>query len=96
MFDKRVVCIVELLMLFFISNILDKWPLVEQELLTPPEHLNLPAVFSMVRVAQSLVFCIMFCRSLFVLCPCFSFGQMYCLSFNLQLLITTLTSSNLS
>ena len=47
---------------------------VEQELLTPLEHLimNSPLVFSGVCVAQSLVFCVMFCRSLFVL---FSFGK---------------------
>ena len=39
----------------------------EQELLTLPEHLSWPLVFSVFRVARSLVFCGMFCRSLFVL-----------------------------
>ena len=48
---------------------------VEQELLTLPEHLSSPSVSSFVRVARSLVFCVMFCGSLF--CPFvpFSFGH---------------------
>jgi hypothetical protein len=37
---------------------------VEQELLTFLEHLSSSPVFSGVRVARSLTFCIMFCRSL--------------------------------
>ena len=41
--------------------------LVEQELLTIPEHLRSPPVFSGIRVARSLVFCVMFCRSLFII-----------------------------
>ena len=40
---------------------------VEQELPTLPEHLSSPSVFSGVRVTRSLVLCVMFCRSLFVL-----------------------------
>jgi hypothetical protein len=40
---------------------------VEHELLTLPEYLSLPPVFGGVRVARSLVFCVVFCRSLFVL-----------------------------
>ena len=40
---------------------------VEQKLITLPEHLDSPPVLSGVRVAQSSVFCVMFCRSLFVL-----------------------------
>jgi hypothetical protein len=40
---------------------------VEQELLTLPDHLSSPPVFSGVRVARSVVFCVVFCRSLFVL-----------------------------
>jgi len=42
-------------------------PLEGQELLPIPEHLCSPQGFSGLRVAQSLVFCIVFCRSLFVL-----------------------------
>ena len=40
---------------------------VEQKLLTLPEYLSSSLVFSGVCVARSLVFCVMFCRSLFVL-----------------------------
>jgi hypothetical protein len=40
---------------------------VEQEPLTLQEHLSSPSVFSGVRVTRSLVFCVMFFRSLFVL-----------------------------
>ena len=47
---------------------------VEQELPTLPEHVGSPPVFSGVRVARSLVLCVIFCRLLFVLCP-FSFGD---------------------
>jgi len=49
-------------------------PHVEQELLTLQEHMRSSLVFSGVRVAWSLVFCVMFCRSLFVVSP-FSFGH---------------------
>jgi len=41
--------------------------LVEQELLTFPEHLSSHLVFSGVRVNRFLVLYVMFCRSLFVL-----------------------------
>ena len=51
--------------------------------------------FSGVRVAQSFLFCVMFCRSLFV--PLyFFFWPLYCLSFDLRLLLTPLASSNFS
>jgi hypothetical protein len=36
--------------------------LMEQELLTRPENWSPPMVFSEVRVAQGLVFCVVFCR----------------------------------
>jgi hypothetical protein len=49
--------------------------LVEQELLTLPEHLSSPAVFSGVGVLF-----VMFCRSLFVLLF-FFFWPLCCLSF---------------
>jgi hypothetical protein len=59
-------------------------------------HLSSPPVFSGVRVARSLVFCVMFCRSSFVLLSFFHW-PFYCLpSFNLQFLIIPLVSSNLS
>jgi len=40
---------------------------VEQELLTLPDHPSSSRDFSEIRVAQFLVFCVVFCRSLFVL-----------------------------
>ena len=41
--------------------------LVEQELLTLPEHQCSPQVFSGIRFVHFLVFCVMFCRSFLVL-----------------------------
>ena len=52
-------------------------PLVEQELLTCPEHLRLPPVCCGVRVTRSLVFCVCFID--------------HCLSFFLFLLVIVLT-----
>jgi len=42
-------------------------PLVEQEPLTILEHLCSPPMLSGVPVTRSLVLCVMFCKSLFVL-----------------------------
>ena len=49
-------------------------------------------MFWWIRVAQSLVYCVVLCRSLFVQLP-FSVWPFYCLSFDLQLPITPLISS---
>jgi hypothetical protein len=66
-------------------------PLVERELPTLPEHLPLPPVFSEVRVARSLVFCMVFCVSLFIILL-FLLWPLRCLSFSdLRLLITPLS-----
>jgi hypothetical protein len=51
-----------------------RWvPLVEQELPTDQEHLRSPPILSGGRVTSSFVFCVVFCRLLFVLlsflCP---------------------------
>ena len=59
---------------------------MEQALLTHPEHLSSPPVFSGVYVTQSLIFCVVFCRLLFVLLY-FFFWPLCCLFFDLQLLI---------
>ena len=40
---------------------------MEQELLTIPENLSSLPIFCLVRVVSSLVFCVVLCRSLFVL-----------------------------
>ena len=53
---------------------------VEQELLTRSECLRSTLVFRRVRVGSSLVFCVVFCRSLFVPLS-FFFCSLYCLSF---------------
>ena len=42
---------------------------MEEELPTLPQHTSSSPDFSGVRVTRSLVFCVMFCRSLFVLFP---------------------------
>ena len=41
-------------------------PLVEQDLIPPPGAQEFTPVFSVVRVDQSLIFCVVFYRSLFV------------------------------
>jgi hypothetical protein len=77
---------------FSIHDLSQLVPLVEQELLTLPEHLSSPLVFSGVCVVQSLVFCVDHCLffSIFsndhcVLCPLIS---------SFWLLLSTLVSSN--
>jgi hypothetical protein len=51
----------------FVTKVTRWIPLVEVEMLTLTEHLRSHPVFSGVRVSQSLVLCVMFCRSLFVI-----------------------------
>ena len=70
-------------------------PLVEQELLAIPEHPSSSPIISWVRDTRSLVLCVMFCRSLFVLLS-FFFRLLCCLSFDLRILISPLVSSNSS
>ena len=81
----------------FVTRLIRWVPLVEQELLTLPEHLSSPPVFSGVRVTRSLVlYTCMFCRSLFVLLY-FFFWPLCCLFFfDIRILITPLVSSNSS
>ena len=56
----------------FVTRLTRLVSLVEQELLTLQEHWSLSPVFSGVRVARSFrVFCVVFCRSLFVLLSLF-------------------------
>ena len=54
----------------FVTRLTRRVPLVKQELLTLPQHLNSQPVFSGVHVTRSLVLC----RSLFVLLYFFLFG----------------------
>ena len=66
-----------------------------QELPTLPEHLSSPPVLSRVLVAQSLVFCVVFCVKSFVSLSCF--WSLCYLSFShLRIMITLLVSSNFS
>ena len=65
-----------------------------QELLTLSEHPSSPLIFSGVHVARSINFCVVFCRSLFVLL-CLFFWPLCCLLFfDLQILNTPLVFSN--
>jgi len=68
----------------------------EQQLPTFLEHLTTYPVFSWVRVAQPLVFCVVFCQQLCVFLSFIYFRLVYCLSFELRLLIAPLVSSKFS
>jgi hypothetical protein len=46
----------------FVTRLTRRMPLVEQELLTLPEHLRSPPVFSGVRITRSLVLCLFIFR----------------------------------
>ena len=58
-----------------------------------PDYQFIP-VFSVVRVAQSLVLCVEFRGSLFVLLYFFFFWPLYCLSFHCRPLVALFASSN--
>jgi len=58
-----------LLITGFVTRLTRRVTLVEQELLTLPEHLSLSPVFNGVRVTRSLVLCVCFVDR------CFSFWQ---------------------
>ena len=67
---------------------------VEQELFILSDQMSSPPVFSCIRVACSLVFCLVFCRSTFFLLS-FFFWPLYCLSyFDIRFLVTPLVPSN--
>jgi hypothetical protein len=57
-------------------------PLVEQELFTLPKHQSSPPFFSGVHVARFLVFCVVFCSSLFVF---FTVNQVMVATVNLSM-----------
>ena len=81
----------------FVTRLTRPVPLVELELLTLPEHLSSPPVFSGVRVTRSLVLCVCFvCRSLFVLLYFFIWPLCCLFFFDIRILITPLISSNSS
>ena len=79
----------------FLSRLTRRVSLVEEELLTFPEHLSSAPVFIAVRVTRSLALCVCFverCLS----CCLFFLWPLCCLSFDLRILITPLISSNSS
>ena len=82
--------------LMFICRLTRRVPLVEKELLTLPEYLSSPPVFSGVQCYSIFSFICMFCRSLFVLLY-FFFWQLCCLFFfDIRFLIAPFVSSNSS
>ena len=76
----------------FVTKLTRRVPLVGQELLTLPEHLSSPPIFSEVRVTQSLVLCVCFVDR----CLSFFFWPLCCLLFDIRIMITPLVSSNSS
>ena len=58
----------------FVTRLTRRVPLVEQELLTLPEHLSSPMVFSGVRVTRSLILYVCFVDRCLSFCT-FSFGH---------------------
>jgi hypothetical protein len=83
------------LIIGFVTRGIRQVPHVEQELLTLPEDLSSLSVLSGVRIGRSLGFCVRFCRSMFVFLS-FFFWALRCLSFELRLPMTPLTSANFS
>jgi len=80
----------------FVTRLTRRVPLVEQKLLTHPEHLSSPPVFSGGSCYSIISFMCMFCRSLFVLLS-FFFWPLCCLFFfDIRILIAPLISSNSS
>jgi len=54
----------------FVTRETRRVPLMEQEVLILPEHLRSLPVLSWARVIRSIVYCVLICRSLFVLLRC--------------------------
>ena len=78
----------------FVTSVTWRLALVEQELYSFSEHLSSTSVFSGIRVAESLVFSVVFYRPLFVCLSVFVW-PLYRLSFfDLRLLTTTLVSTS--
>ena len=76
----------------FVTRVARRVPLVVHELLTFPENMGSSPVFSGIRVARSLVFCVVIWWSLFVLLS-FYFWALCLRSIDLRIMIITLFSS---
>jgi hypothetical protein len=68
------------LIIGFVTRLTRRVSLLEQELLTLPEHLSSPPVFSGVHVTRSLVLCVCFVDRCLSFCP-FFLWPLCCLSF---------------
>jgi len=83
----------------FVTRLTRRVPVVEQKLLTLPEHLSSPPVFSVVRITQSLVLYACFVDRCLSVCT-FSFDHcvvyLHVCFFDLRILITHLVGSNSS
>jgi hypothetical protein len=66
----------------FVTRLTRRVPLVEQELLTLPQHLSSPPVFSGIRVTRSLVLYVYFVDRCLYFCT-FSFGYCVVCSFSI-------------
>ena len=64
-------------------------PWLEQELLTLPEHLSSPQIFSGIHVTRSLVLCVCFVDRCLSFCT-FFLWRLCCLFFDIRILITSL------
>ena len=72
------------------KTIVSSYPLVEQELLTIPEHMSSRPVFNGIRVTRSLVLCVCFVDRCLSFCT-FSFGHCVVCPFVLFLLVIVLS-----
>jgi hypothetical protein len=81
---------------WLVARITRQVPLVEQKLLTLPEHMSSAPFFSEVRVTQFLVLCVCFADRCLSFCT-FFFLPLCCLFFfDIQILVVLLVSSNSS
>ena len=81
----------------FVTRVTRRVPLVEQELcLLSRDTWHYPRDVSDVRVPRSLIFCVVFCGSLFILKLSFFFLPLCFLFFDLRFHITSFVSSNFS
>jgi hypothetical protein len=82
------------LITWFLLRITRRVQLVKQERYIIPEHSSSPTFVSRDGLTLTVLFCVVFCRLLFACSP-FFYSPLYCISlFDLWLLITTLTCSN--
>jgi len=89
-----VILLLPLFITGFVTKVIRRVSLVGPTLLTLPEHLSSAPVVIGVRVTRCLSFCVLFCRSLFILLS-FFIWPLCCLPFfDLWILTTPLVSSN--